>query len=109
MPATDKITHIGVNIKSEIPVGIRTYEFVRNNNQFKTNRPKIVQEILYGFSSPPLFLSDINAETTNIKSTITPNTIKKNKEIEMIITSIFYTIRLVCRTLFIFKSILSQY
>jgi len=86
MPAIDKITHIGVNIKSEILAGIKEYEFVRNNNQFKTNRPKIAHEILYGFFSPSLFLSDIKAGTTNIKSTITPNTIKNNKEIEIIIT-----------------------
>jgi len=93
MPATDKITHIGVNIKSEIFAGIKEYEFVRNKNQFKTNKPKTTQEILYGFFPSSLFLLDITAGTTNIKSTITPIKTRNNKETEMITTfflNIFY-------------------
>src|SRR5699024_2242449 len=93
MPATDKITHIGVNIKSEIFAGIKEYEFVRNKNQFKTNKPKTTQEILYGFILSSLFLLDITAGTTKNKSTITHIKNRNNKETEMISTfflNIFY-------------------
>src|SRR5699024_10347038 len=94
--ATDKITHTGVNIKSEILAGIKEYELVKNSNQFKTNNPKIAQETLYGFFPSSLFLSDITAGTKNIKSTITPIKIKNNKEIEMIIPPLYFTKWPVC-------------
>src|SRR5699024_7616458 len=97
--ATDKITHTGVNIKSEILAGIKEYELVKNSNQFKTNNPKIAQETLYGFFPSSLFLSDITAGTKNIKSTITPIKIKNNKEIEMIIPPLYFTKWPVCRIL----------
>src|SRR5699024_1644540 len=90
IPATDKITHTGVNIKSAILTGNKEYELVKNSNQFKTNNPKIAQETLYGFFPSSLFLSAITAGTTNIKSTITPIKIKNNKEIEMIIPPLTY-------------------
>src|SRR5699024_9825559 len=88
--ATDKMNQTGVNIKSEILSGIKEYESVRNNNQLKTNSPKIAQEILYGFLPSSLYLSDRTAGTTNIKITTIPIKTKNNKEMEIIITLSFY-------------------